>query len=136
MVRAFGDLSENLVDIKTYQTRHVAQLVLNANSNTDWLCIFGQVIYLIQLSVFSSLNGFFTHLPQRVISRIKWEKYMLCPWHSTWLSRYPKTLIHLHGKSGQATWVKPSLYSTSLCLSLGVLHFFFGCVPIKLYLQK
>ena len=71
MVRAFGDLSENLVDIKTYQTRHVAQLVLNANSNTDWLCIFGQVIYLIQLSVFSSLNGFFTHLPQRVISRIK-----------------------------------------------------------------
>ena len=61
---------------------------------------------------------------------------MLCLWHRAWLSRYRKTLTHLHRKSGLATCVKPSVYSTSLCLSLEVFHFLFGCIPIKLYLPK
>lgn len=56
------------------------------------------------------------------------RKYMLCPRHRAWLNKYPQILIGLQGKSSQASGVKPSLSSTSLCQGLGVLQ---SCMSIK-----
>ena len=60
MARAFWGLSENLMNIKTYQTGYVSQLVLNANSNTDQDVNLGR-LYISPNYLFSCLQMGFLH---------------------------------------------------------------------------